>query len=578
MATIQKRKSRGYTYWYIVESRRVNGKPRPVMLAYLGKAEDLLHRLASQRKTLVLKSFSHGDTAALINIAEELDVVGIINKYVPALGKMGKKPIRDGLTVGASLLLAAVGRACHPTSKLSWYDWCRQTSLEYCLKSSLKKLDSQHFWDQMQCLPVEKIPLIEKELVERMVALYQIKPDCLFFDTTNFFTFIDSANEHCDLPQRGKNKQKRTDLRQFGVALLVTRKEQLPLFHKTYEGNFNDITFFKNHFGSLAQRLREVFKNLSDITLVFDKGNNSKENFAMLDKEEVYYVGGLVPAHFRELIQEANKNFETVKIEGEDLPVYRIKRDVWGTQKTCVVTLSKQLKEGQIRGIHQHLNKKYKTLDKLKTQLESPKKRKTFTTEELSERLNKIIKGQFINALLKVEFIELKEDDVSFTYYLDQKAFENLEKEILGRKILVTNRHDWSNEEIILAYRGQANVEYAFRNIKNPYHFSVRPQFHWTDQKIEVHVLTCMIGYLLSVSAYTKAQTTGYQRNLDNFLDDLRTIRLVSCIEKPEQGKRGKMKVNYLLEKYDKSLYPIAKTLHISEQNLRQNLPLRVYS
>lgn len=80
MATIQKRKSRGYTYWYIVESRRVNGKPRPVMLAYLGKAEDLLRRLASQRKALVLRSFSHGDMTALIHIAKELDVVGIINK------------------------------------------------------------------------------------------------------------------------------------------------------------------------------------------------------------------------------------------------------------------------------------------------------------------------------------------------------------------------------------------------------------------------------------------------------------------------------------------------------------------
>ena len=46
MATLQKRKSRGKTYWSIVESRRVNGKPRPVILAYLGRAEDLLKRLS----------------------------------------------------------------------------------------------------------------------------------------------------------------------------------------------------------------------------------------------------------------------------------------------------------------------------------------------------------------------------------------------------------------------------------------------------------------------------------------------------------------------------------------------------
>ncbi|GAI48971.1 unnamed protein product, partial [marine sediment metagenome] len=42
MATIQSKTTKGYKYWYIVESRRVNGKPRPIVLAYLGKADDLL--------------------------------------------------------------------------------------------------------------------------------------------------------------------------------------------------------------------------------------------------------------------------------------------------------------------------------------------------------------------------------------------------------------------------------------------------------------------------------------------------------------------------------------------------------
>ena len=42
MVTTQSKKSRGHKYWYIVESRRVNGKPRPVVLAYLGNSDDLL--------------------------------------------------------------------------------------------------------------------------------------------------------------------------------------------------------------------------------------------------------------------------------------------------------------------------------------------------------------------------------------------------------------------------------------------------------------------------------------------------------------------------------------------------------
>ena len=45
MASIQSKMSRGNKYWYIVESRRVEGKPRPIVLAYLGKADGLLKRL-----------------------------------------------------------------------------------------------------------------------------------------------------------------------------------------------------------------------------------------------------------------------------------------------------------------------------------------------------------------------------------------------------------------------------------------------------------------------------------------------------------------------------------------------------
>ena len=80
MATLQKRKSHGQIYWYIVESRRVNGRPRPITLAYLGKAEDLLGRLNNQ-KSFDVKSFSHGDTFALCKAAEELDVISIINRF-----------------------------------------------------------------------------------------------------------------------------------------------------------------------------------------------------------------------------------------------------------------------------------------------------------------------------------------------------------------------------------------------------------------------------------------------------------------------------------------------------------------
>jgi transposase len=568
MAAIQYRVSRGKKYWSIVESRRVDGKPRTFILAYLGTASGLFKRLSSN-ESLSIKSYTHGDTIALLNAAVELDIVNIINKYIPP-NKTSIKPKHDNLTVGASFLLAAIGRACHPTSKLAWYDWCKETSLEYCLKTQFKKLNSQHFWDQMNMLPIEAIDKIEEEIVTKLVSLQDLKLDCLFFDTTNFFTFIDSTNNHCDLPKRGRNKQKRFDLRQIGLALLVSKEDQFPLFHKTYCGNKNDVTVFKENCSKLLERLRHITKELADVTLIFDKGNNSKENFATLNQnQDCYYVAGLVPAHFKDLIKEANQHFSEINIEDEMLPAYRIKKEVWGHELTCVVTVSAQLKEGQIQGIAQHLDKKYKALNEFKQQLENPKGRKKFTKEEIEERLQNIIKGQFIEDILMYKIIELENDKLSFTYFIDSEAFDKLKEETLGRKIVVTNRHEWSSEEILLAYRGQAKVEYTFRNFKNPYHMAIRPQYHWTDQKIEAHFLMCIIGYLLTVYIYKKAKHC-YFKNISHFMDDLKNIRL-GCIT------QGNNKVTYQLEEITPAMQNIAKELNISNENLRPKINFSDY-
>lgn len=82
MASIQPRMSRGKKYWSIVESRRINGKPRTVVLEYLGTAETLLNRCHDQEE-FSFKSYRHGDVRALLQVAEELDIMRIINQFVP---------------------------------------------------------------------------------------------------------------------------------------------------------------------------------------------------------------------------------------------------------------------------------------------------------------------------------------------------------------------------------------------------------------------------------------------------------------------------------------------------------------
>jgi hypothetical protein len=105
VATIQSKITNGHKYWYIVESRRVNGKPRPVVLEYLGKADDLLKRLQGLRDSLKLKSYSHGLVAKLLQVASELDICNVLNGFVHSSKEYtAEKPIRNNMTAGASLM------------------------------------------------------------------------------------------------------------------------------------------------------------------------------------------------------------------------------------------------------------------------------------------------------------------------------------------------------------------------------------------------------------------------------------------------------------------------------------------
>ena len=63
-------------------------------------------------------------------------------------------------------------------------------------------------------------------------------------DMTNFATFIATGNDRAPIAQRGKAKQKRTDLRLVGLGLVVTRDGGIPLTWHAYPGDRPDVTQF----------------------------------------------------------------------------------------------------------------------------------------------------------------------------------------------------------------------------------------------------------------------------------------------------------------------------------------------
>ncbi len=325
--------------------------------------------------------------------------------------------------------------------------------------------------------------------------------------------------------------------------MVVTRKDMIPVFHHTYDGNMNDTKVFKTVIGKIKNRTKELGMDIKKHTIVFDRGNNSKKNLSIVKGHKLHYVGALTPYHHKKLIDGATDNLEELNVDGKVIQAYRDKRMIWKEVRTVIVFISDGLKTGQIRGIYQSLEKTEKQLVKLQEALCSPRAKKR-ERKQLEEKVANIVKGQFIKNVIDWSIQEVSEGKFRLDFTINQEKLSEIEEK-LGLRILMTDRHDWSTVDIIKAYHGHSMIEHTFKNIKNPYHLALRPQYHWTDQKIKVHF--CVLGYLLTAIIWREARIKAqFKGSLDTLLDTLNNIRLAKMLEDTKTS--GKIKATYKLE------------------------------
>jgi transposase len=533
VASLQRKIIHGHPYYYLVESRRVNGRPRPVVVQYLGSADTLLQRLQQpQAEPTRARLSQFGGVAALYDLAQQLRLVELIDEQA------SKR--RQGPSLGQYMLVAAINRCLAPTSKLQMPTWLRGTPLLRWLGLSASQFSAPRFWDNMELLGEKQIAAISEALALRLLETSQLDVNSLVFDCTNFDTFIDTEN-HSRLPQRGHAKSKRTDLRIVGLALLVSVDFHVPLLWKVYPGNQHDSITFAQALQELTRRYQALARHCQSITLIFDKGNNSVRNQEILDASRFHFVGSLVPTHFSNLLALPLEKFQKLKdARLKSTRAWRLTRQVWGQERTLVITFSPELQRKQIRGIEQHLAKKRRAIEELQAKLrrsQKPGAKGTgYSRESLDKQVRQICSGQHISKILHV-VIE-KRRQLKLTYRTDASAFAQIKEHQLGKRILFTDQKSWSNEQIILAYRSQSQVENAFADMKDPHFLSWKPMFHWTDSKIRVHAFYCVLALILGSLLQRRAAQHGLSLSLQALFKALNGIQEVTNVF-PPAGKPG---------------------------------------
>ena len=125
------------------------------------------------------------------------------------------------------------------------------------------------------------------------------------------------------------------------------------------------------------------------------------------------------------------------------------------------------------------------------------------------------------------------------TFHIDDQARAELETEQFGKRILITDHDDWPVADVVAGYRSQSEVEFGFRQLKDPHEVSFSPMHHWTDHNIPVHTFTCVLALQIAHLMRRQADHAGLPMTVRELLDTLAGIQETVLIY-PSTGGRPK--------------------------------------
>ena len=413
----------------------------------------------------------------------------------------GLKAPRAGPTVGEMVLAVAVQRACAPAAKChlaAFLDSC--VPRLSCLPAST--FTGQSFHRLAAQVTDQHLEKAQIEIARSVLRRFELSTDVLAFDTTNFDTFIATTTPG-KLARRGHAKSKRKDLRVVGLATLVSETGHVPLLHRTYPGNGSDQTVL----GECLDALGKLHDALDDgdrrtrpgcRTMVRDGGSWSEQLELDLDAAGYYTLISLTLSHSAAqlALEHAARRGVMKSLGGKlgDVRAARLRLPVGdaGLDRTLVVVESPELQRGQKRGIAVALRKAKVELVKLERLAAKGRVQR----EALEERVRKVLQREHLSEFVVVTGKETG-GRVSLHWHVDASRRRLLERTRLGRRVLCTDHHNWSNGRIVHAFRGQWNVEELFRRAKKGGIAPWGPSHQWADNSLRLHTFATVIGLTL---------------------------------------------------------------------------------
>lgn len=344
-------------------------------------------------------------------------------------------------------------------------------------------------------------------LKQRWGELFGASFDVLLYDLTSTYFESDTPREAPDKRQYGYSRDKRGDCRQVVIGLIVT-PEGFPLSYEVLPGNTADCTTLSD----LLRRI-EARYGKANRTWVMDRGIPTEETLAQMREMGASYLVGTPKGRLSKLEQSfLSKSWERIR---DGVHVKRLPQD----SETYVLAESEH-RIGKERGMRQRRLKRY--VQRLK-QLQG----QGLTRDELLMKVGAARqdagRAAYLIRLTLPQSHEAVTPD-TFHFELDRARLRRTRRRE-GRYLLRTNLTGHDPGQLWTFYTQLTEVEQAFKELKHD--LSIRPIYHFREERIEAHIFVAFLAYCLQVTLKNQLRRAAPGLTPRAVLEKFKTMQMV---------------------------------------------------
>ena len=510
---VREKRINGYTYLYLVETVREDGRAKQRIIKNLGRKEALaasgaLDRLASSvaryaERAVVLSQLEAGNPAGLAckrigapllfgRLWEETGCRAVIADLLA--GRDFEFPVERAIfaTVLHRIMVSGSDRACEK--------WLADYDIP-----GVDGLALHHFYRAMAWLG-EELPaveqgsatplaprtvkdLIEERLFERRRDLFS-ELSVVFMDTTSL-SFTGAGGE--TLGERGYSKDHRPDLLQMIVGVVIDA-EGRPVCSEMWPGNTADVSVLV----PVIDRLRSRF-GIGRVCVVADRGMISAPTIAALEERGLEYVLGT---------RERTDSLVRTVVLADDRPFTPLCIPRAGGEETQLF-----IKEVQVEG------RRY-IVCRNEAEAEKDAADRRAIVAALDQQLKRGDKALIGNSAYRryLRATSKKAFEIDPGKLADEARYD-------GLFVLRTNARI-TPLQAVLRYRDLIQVEQLFRTAKAL--MRTRPIYHSSDAAIRGHVFCSFLALILRKELDEHCRAAGFRPEWGDVLRDLDRLQEVA--------------------------------------------------